>query len=310
MLLAGMSACVERDLKKVVALRTLSQLGVIIVALGVHEKSYCFFHLLSHACFKALLFLCVGTSIHISYGSQEYRRYNNLTPKLLVSIAMMVATISLMGFIFTSGFYSKDKIIEALLGEKCSWVSTLFFLGVGLTSCYSMKMLLRGLSITRAGSSTRAGGGFSRLVNVPLMLLGFLRLFFGTRVGTYCNPNVLILCSELRTHHLNWDLLFAPILILIGFCVGARTPRNSTFYRSICTLVPWSQNLAHYSVHTGYVQSIIDKGWVELRARSISPFTNSVIARHSPTVCVGMSITFIYFLFYVEYIHNVPLNIH
>lgn len=161
MLLAGLRACVERDLKKVIALSTLSQLGVIMVALGAHEKSYCFFHLLSHACFKALLFMCVGACIHRRYGTQEYRRYHTISPKLLVGISMMVATISLIGFIFTTGFYRKDKIIEALLREKFSWFSTCFFFGVGLTCCYSIKILLSVLSMSSTGIPTMAEGGYT-----------------------------------------------------------------------------------------------------------------------------------------------------
>ena len=78
MLMAGTVACAERDLKKVVALSTLSQLGLIIVSLGAYEKSYCFFHMISHAFFKALLFICVGTCIHSVYGTQDFRSFNSL----------------------------------------------------------------------------------------------------------------------------------------------------------------------------------------------------------------------------------------
>ena len=121
MTIAGIGACAESDLKKVVALRTLSQLGVIIVSLGALEKSYCFFHLISHACFKALLFMCVGACIHSVYGTQDYRSFNKLRPTLYVSLFASVANISLIGFVFTSGFYRKDIILEVLLkGEVYS----------------------------------------------------------------------------------------------------------------------------------------------------------------------------------------------
>lgn len=118
-LIAGVSACLERDLKKVVALRTLSQLGVMIVSIGASEKSYCFFHLLSHACFKALLFICVGVSIHTVFGTQEYRRFGH-TSSPTISLLTTVANLSLLGFIFTSGFYRKDGILEAMLCDEIS----------------------------------------------------------------------------------------------------------------------------------------------------------------------------------------------
>ena len=113
-IIAGIRACAERDLKKVVALRTLSQLGVMMVSLGAHAKSYCFFHLLSHALFKALLFICIGSCIHIVYGTQDYRRFNKLRLSLNLSFLCSLANLSLMGFVFTSGFYRKDMILEVL----------------------------------------------------------------------------------------------------------------------------------------------------------------------------------------------------
>jgi len=143
MLLAGIRARTESDLKKVVALSTLSQLGVMIVSLGASEKSYCFFHMLSHACFKALLFICVGACIHSGYGTQEFRRLNKFRTKIFVSIAFYVANVSLMGFLFTSGFYRKDIILESLYGDtNPSWASAFFLLGVAMTCFYSIKIVV------------------------------------------------------------------------------------------------------------------------------------------------------------------------
>ena len=118
MVMAGLRACAERDLKKVVALSTLSQLGVMIISLGAHEKSYCFFHLMSHAYFKALLFICVGVCIHTVYGTQDFRNFNKLRSSLHIAVFAAVANLSLMGFTFTSGFYRKDRILEGLIKEE------------------------------------------------------------------------------------------------------------------------------------------------------------------------------------------------
>jgi len=115
LLIARVSACVERDIKKVIALRTLSQLGVIIVSLGALQKSFCFFHLMSHAFFKALLFICIGTFIHFVFGTQDYRRHNLFN---LPSIFTATSILSLRGFTFLSGFYRKDIIIEGFMIEE------------------------------------------------------------------------------------------------------------------------------------------------------------------------------------------------
>ena len=117
-LLAGLRACAERDLKKVVALRTLSQLGIIIVSLGAQLKAYCFFHVISHACFKALLFLSVGVMIHSVFGTQDYRRFNELSSLPFASTLMCVSNLSLVGFIYTTGFYRKDMILENLYEKR------------------------------------------------------------------------------------------------------------------------------------------------------------------------------------------------
>ena len=74
-LMAGLCACAEIDIKKIVALSTLSQLGVMIVALAANQKDFCFFHLLTHALFKALLFIAVGVAIHTIFGSQDFRSF-------------------------------------------------------------------------------------------------------------------------------------------------------------------------------------------------------------------------------------------
>ena len=162
-LIAGIRACAESDLKKVVALRTLSQLGVIMVSLGALEKSFCFFHLISHACFKALLFMCIGSFIHLIYGSQDYRRFNNLSSSLYLSIFSTVANLSLIGFLFTSGFFSKDMISELLYKTESEAVSLIIFLlGIGVTSCYSIKMLTSTMLVGSFNETcTSSHGGYS-----------------------------------------------------------------------------------------------------------------------------------------------------
>lgn len=103
-LLAGLSAICECDTKKIIALSTLRQLGLIVTSLGLGERSLCFAHLNTHAAFKALLFLAVGTAIHTLYGSQEVRSTVPLTgssPYIL--IILVVASTSMCGLVFLSG---------------------------------------------------------------------------------------------------------------------------------------------------------------------------------------------------------------
>lgn len=113
LLLAGLSARFEYDLKKVIALSTLSQLGVIMLILSVQARRVCVFHLTTHALFKALMFLCAGAVIHFSGGIQDSRFFSGLWFKLpVVNSWLVVSCLSLIGVPFIAGFYSKDLVLE------------------------------------------------------------------------------------------------------------------------------------------------------------------------------------------------------
>lgn len=112
-LMAGTSACLETDLKKIIALSTLSQLGLIIIRLGLALNGFALFHLLTHALFKALLFLCAGTIIHVQQNNQDIRLMGNLSSQLPLTTSILnIANLALCGFPFLGGFYSKDLILE------------------------------------------------------------------------------------------------------------------------------------------------------------------------------------------------------
>lgn len=115
-IISGLSGCFEVDLKKVVALSTLRQLGIIIFSLRIGYYGLAFFHLVRHALFKALLFLRVGRAIHMFRSSQELRDYGGLwVRRPCTRGCWALARISLMGLPFLSGFYSKDLIVEGCL---------------------------------------------------------------------------------------------------------------------------------------------------------------------------------------------------
>jgi len=103
-LMAGIAAFLESDVKKIVAYSTMSQLGLMLSSLGLGERSACFAHLNTHASFKALTFLVVGTVFHTAYGSQESRAaslIHSVSPLLLVVLAGAIA--SMCGLVFLSG---------------------------------------------------------------------------------------------------------------------------------------------------------------------------------------------------------------
>jgi NADH-ubiquinone oxidoreductase chain 5 len=114
--ISGMIGVVQFDVKKVIAYSTCSQLGYMILACGASNFFVSFFHLMNHAFFKALLFLCAGCIIHSYLGEQDFRVMGGLVKQLpVVFFLMFVGGLTLGGFMFLTGFYSKDFILEQLL---------------------------------------------------------------------------------------------------------------------------------------------------------------------------------------------------
>jgi NADH-quinone oxidoreductase subunit L len=141
----GLVGIVQNDIKRVIAYSTLSQLGYMTVALGVSAYSAAIFHLMTHAFFKALLFLGAGSVIIALHHQQDMRFMGGLRKQMPVTwITAWVGTLALIGFPFLSGFYSKDAIIEAVhassrFGSDVAYWAVL--LGVLITSFYSFRLL-------------------------------------------------------------------------------------------------------------------------------------------------------------------------
>ena len=141
----GLIGIVQNDIKRVIAYSTLSQLGYMTVALGVSAYSAAIFHLMTHAFFKALLFLGAGSVIIALHHQQDMRFMGGLRKQMPITwLTAWVGTLALIGFPFMSGFYSKDAIIEAVhastrFGAGVAYWAVL--LGVLVTAFYSFRLL-------------------------------------------------------------------------------------------------------------------------------------------------------------------------
>jgi NADH-ubiquinone oxidoreductase chain 5 len=142
MFMAGLRANFEYDLKKIIALSTLRQLGLMIRTLAIGLTKICFFHLLRHALFKALLFICAGFVIHGMGDCQDIRYIGGLGSQIPVVIVFFnTANLSLCGIPFLSGFYSKDLILEVISRMEIRIVIYfLIFFSRALTISYSFRL--------------------------------------------------------------------------------------------------------------------------------------------------------------------------
>ncbi len=135
----------QQDIKKVIAYSTMSQLGMMVIAVGLSSYNIALFHLVNHAFYKALLFLGAGAVIHAVADNQDFRKYGGLKAYLpLTYSVMLIASLSLVAFPFMTGFYSKDFILESAYGQFYFSGIVVYFIatiGAMFTTLYSVKVL-------------------------------------------------------------------------------------------------------------------------------------------------------------------------
>nr|WHN78886.1 NADH dehydrogenase subunit 5 [Scopelodes kwangtungensis] len=144
MMMAGISANFEFDLKKIIALSTLSQLGLMMSILSMGMPNLAFFHLLTHAMFKALLFMCAGMIIHMMMDIQDIRFMGGMGFYMpLTCLCLLISNLALCGIPFLAGFYSKDIILEMVsLSNLNFFVYFLYYFSTGLTMFYTVRLLM------------------------------------------------------------------------------------------------------------------------------------------------------------------------
>nr|YP_010579993.1 NADH dehydrogenase subunit 5 [Chironomus circumdatus]UZS77032.1 NADH dehydrogenase subunit 5 [Chironomus circumdatus] len=214
MFMAGLGANFEFDLKKIIALSTLSQLGLMMSILAMGFYKLAFFHLMTHALFKALLFMCAGAIIHNMKNSQDIRDMGSLTIYMPMTISCLnVANLALCGFPFLAGFYSKDMILEMVLISQLNLFSVfLFFFSTGLTVSYSFRLFYYSFIMSMHQSSMNILNDNSFVMFKSMFGLLIFAISGGSMLNWMIFPYAPMICLPL-----SMKLLTLTVCIIGGF---------------------------------------------------------------------------------------------
>ena len=175
----------QQDIKKIIAYSTMSQLGMMVIAIGLSSYNVAIFHLINHAFYKGLLFLGAGAVIHAVVDNQDLRKYGGLISFLpLTYSVILIASLSLVAFPFMTGFYSKDFILESAYGQyhfSSIDVYVIAVIGAIFTTLYSVKVIYLTFLTNPNGPVNyyRNAHESDIFISLPLVVLAIFSIYFG-----------------------------------------------------------------------------------------------------------------------------------
>nr|UFZ13041.1 NADH dehydrogenase subunit 5 [Protohermes latus] len=276
MFMAGVGANYEFDLKKIIALSTLSQLGLMMSILAMGFPVLAYFHLLTHALFKALLFMCAGSVIHNMGNCQDIRFMGGIVMQMPLTLGCMnIANLALCGTPFLAGFYSKDLILEMVSLSYLNWlIYLLYFISTGLTVCYSFRLIYYSMTGTLNFKSLNSINDEEWTMLKGMLGLLFLAIMGGSMLSwlIFPTPSVIILPFLMKTmalsvsifglwvgyemakFSLSWQLYSLNSYFLTNFL-------GSMWFMPIIS----TKFVSNYFLKLGYmIIKSVDQGWSEM----------------------------------------------
>nr|QXT45539.1 NADH dehydrogenase subunit 5 [Leptinotarsa decemlineata] len=226
MFMSGLSANFEFDLKKIIALSTLSQLGFMMGILALGSYKLAFFHLLIHALFKALLFLCAGSIIHNLSNCQDIRYMGGLIYHMpMTCVYFNISNFSLCGLPFLSGFYSKDLVVEFMsFGNLNMFIYSIYYISIGLTVCYSFRLAYYSLMGTFNFHSLNSLSETSFIMLKSMFGLILFVVFSGSMMSWLIFPTPYFICLPYQMK------LMTLVFIILGVWIGMEVSKFKIFY--------------------------------------------------------------------------------
>lgn len=238
----------ERDMKKIVALSTLSQLGVIILAIGLGSAMLRYIHLLCHAYFKALLFICSGLIIHSIMGYQHLKIIGFVfIVSPFISRLVIVSSVSLCGLPFIRGFYSKDSIIELILMSSNNiFLCFILLIATSLTVAYSIKLFSKAIT-----HEFNLSGGFSvhpnyLIIEVIILILLVYSIFKGNIIINFFSARGSFIILPIWFKLLVTIIIMSTLLLIISTVLNLKLFKPDIKYSFIAFIWGLTNSIAFW----------------------------------------------------------------
>nr|AHW99065.1 NADH dehydrogenase subunit 5 [Martes zibellina]ALO71465.1 NADH dehydrogenase subunit 5 [Martes zibellina linkouensis]QEI26236.1 NADH dehydrogenase subunit 5 [Martes martes]AHW99195.1 NADH dehydrogenase subunit 5 [Martes zibellina]AHW99221.1 NADH dehydrogenase subunit 5 [Martes zibellina] len=271
-LFTAICALTQNDIKKIVAFSTSSQLGLMIVTIGINQPYLAFLHICTHAFFKAMLFMCSGSIIHSLNDEQDIRKMGGLFKALpFTTTSLIVGSLALTGMPFLTGFYSKDLIIEtANTSYTNAWALLMTLVATSMTAAYSTRIMFFALL-----GQPRFSPIITINENDPHLINSIKRLLFGSIfAGFLISYNITPTTTPQMTmpHYLK---MMALIVTILGFILALEL---NLMMQSLKFKYP--SGLFKFSNMLGYFPTIIHR---------LMPKTNLLMGQKSASTLLDMT---------------------
>nr|BCD55632.1 NADH dehydrogenase subunit 5 [Oceanodroma matsudairae] len=272
-LFAATCALTQNDIKKIIAFSTSSQLGLMMITIGLNLPQLAFLHISTHAFFKAMLFLCSGSIIHSLNGEQDIRKMGGLQKMLPTTTSCLtIGNLALMGTPFLAGFYSKDLIIEHLNTSYLNtWALLMTLLATSFTATYSLRMtLLVQTASPRLPTITPINENNPTITN-PITRLALGSILAGLLITSFITPTKtppMTMPTSTKTAAITITILGILLALELSNMTHTLTKPKQNIFLNFSSTLGYFNPLTHRLSSTGLLNNgqkialhLIDLSW-------------------------------------------------